>query len=291
MEQSDLTKLFLPLALGIIMLGMGMTLTLADFKRIVKFPKAVLVGLANQLLFLPLVALLMIFAFDLQAELAVGLMLLALCPGGATSNLISHLAKADLALSITLTAISSVIVNFTLPFTLNMSLAHFMGGDQAVQLPLFETFLQIFVVTILPVSIGMYIKQRFPDFTQKALKSVNLISAVFFVLILLLAILKERENIVPYFQEAGLPALGLNLSALFLGYITGLLWKLDFRQRVAISIETGIQNGTLAIAIALSPAMLNSTEIAIPAAIYSLMMFITAGAVVIWSKGRAELDI
>lgn len=116
MEQSDLTKLFLPLALGIIMLGMGMTLTLADFRRIVKFPKAVLVGLANQLLFLPLVALLMIFAFDLQAELAVGLMLLALCPGGATSNLISHLAKADLALSITLTAISSVIVNFTLPY-------------------------------------------------------------------------------------------------------------------------------------------------------------------------------
>src|SRR5690606_1011547 len=129
------------------------------------------------------------------------------------------------------------------------------------------------------------------SFTQKALKSVNLISAVFFVLILLLAILKERENIVPYFKEAGLPALGLNLSALFLGYITGLLWKLDFRQRVAISIETGIQNGTLAIAIALSPAMLNSTEIAIPAAIYSLMMFITAGAVVIWSKGRVEWDI
>lgn len=145
MEQSELTKLFLPLALGIIMLGMGMTLTLADFRRIVKFPKAVLLGLGNQLVLLPLVGLVMIFAFDLKAELAVGLMLLALCPGGATSNLISHLAKADLALSITLTAISSVVVNFTLPFTLNMSLAHFMGGDQAIQLPLFETFLQIFV--------------------------------------------------------------------------------------------------------------------------------------------------
>jgi len=268
-----------------------MTLTLADFKRIVKFPKAVMIGLGNQLVLLPLVGLLMIFAFDLKAEIAVGLMLLALCPGGATSNLISHLAKADLALSITLTAISSVVVNFTLPFTLNFSLAHFMGGDQAIQLPLFETFAQIFVVTILPVSIGMYIKQRYAAFTQKALKSVNLISAVFFVLVLLLAILKERENIIPYFQEAGLPALALNVSALFLGYLSGLFWKLDFRQRVAISIETGIQNGTLAIAIALSPAMLNSTEIAIPAAIYSLMMFITAGVVVIWSQKRADLDI
>ncbi len=291
MEQSAVTALFLPLALGIIMLGMGMTLTFDDFKRIAKYPRAVLIGLGNQMVLLPLLGFLLVMAFDLRPELAVGLMLLSLCPGGATSNLISHLAKADLALSITLTAISSVIANFTLPFMLNFSLSYFMGGEQAVQLPLFETFAQIFAVTIFPVSIGMYIKQRFPDFTNRALKSVNIISAVFFVLILLLAILKERENILPYFREAGVPALLLNLGALLLGYISGLFWRLDFKQRVAISIETGIQNGTLAIAIALSPVILNNTEIAIPAAIYSLMMFVTAGAVVLWSRQRAELDI
>ena len=166
-----------------------------------------------------------------------------------------------------------------------------MGGEEAVQLPLGKTMVQIFVVTILPVSIGMLIKQRFPAFTERSLKAVNIMSAVFFVLILLLAILKERANIVPYFVQAGVPALALNLAALLLGYITGLLFALNFKQRVAISIETGIQNGTLAIGIALSPAILNNTEIAIPAAIYSLMMFITATLVVLWSRKRADLDI
>lgn len=288
MQQSELTALFLPIALGIIMLGMGMTLTLNDFKNVARYPKAVFIGLSNQLLVLPLLGYLIVLAFDLRPEIAVGIMLLAFSPGGATSNLISHLAKADLALSISLTAISSLVVNFSLPLLLNWSLAHFMGGEQAMQLPLLETFLQIFVVTILPVSIGMWIKNRFPVFTEKALKSVNLISAVFFVLILLMALLKERAHIVPYFLEAGFPALSLNVGALLLGYISGLFFGLSKRQRVSISIETGIQNGTLAIGIALSPAMLNNVEMAIPAAIYSLMMFVTAGAVVIWSSTSSD---
>jgi BASS family bile acid:Na+ symporter len=291
MEQSAVTALFLPLALGIIMLGMGMTLTLDDFRRIVKDPRAVLVGLSAQLVILPLFGLLLAVGFELRPELAVGLMLLALSPGGATSNLISHLAKADLALSVTLTAISSIVTNFTLPIFLGMALQHWMQGDKAIELPFIETFAQIFVVTILPVSLGMVIKQRFPAFTDRSLKAVNIVSAVFFVLILLLAILKERENIVPYFKEAGVPALLLNLGALLLGYLSGLFFKLDLRQRVSISIETGIQNGTLAIAIALSPVILNNTEIAIPAAIYSLMMFVTAGGVVLWSRQRADMDI
>lgn len=288
MQQSELTALFLPIALGIIMLGMGMTLTLNDFKNVARYPKAVFIGLSNQLLVLPLLGYLIVLAFDLRPEIAVGIMLLAFSPGGATSNLISHLAKADLALSISLTAISSLVVNFSLPLLLNWSLAHFMGGEQAMQLPLLETFLQIFVVTILPVSIGMWIKNRFPVFTEKALKSVSLISAVFFVLILLMALLKERAHIVPYFLEAGFPALSLNVGALLLGYISGLFFGLSKRQRVSISIETGIQNGTLAIGIALSPAMLNNVEMAIPAAIYSLMMFVTAGAVVIWSSTSSD---
>lgn len=291
MEQSTLTAIFLPLALGIIMLGMGMTLTLADFKRVFVYPKAVLLGLVNQLAFLPLLGFGLAMAFDLRPELAVGIVLLALCPGGATSNIISHLAKADLALSISLTAISSTITNFTIPIFLNIALFHFMGGAEAVQLPLGKTIAQIFVVTIFPVAIGMLIKQRFPAFTERSLKAVNIMSAVFFVLILLLAILKERANIVPYFVQAGFPALLLNLSAILLGYISGLLLSLNFKQRVAIAIETGIQNGTLAIAIALSPAILNNTEIAIPGAIYSLLMFLTATLVVLWSRKRADLDI
>lgn len=291
MEQSNLTALFLPLALGIIMLGMGMTLTLDDFKRVFTTPKAMLIGLVNQLVLLPVVGILIIWLFNLQGTMAVGVMLLALCPGGATSNIISHLAKADLALSISLTAISSTITNFSIPIFLNMALFHFMGGEEAIQLPIGKTIVQIFAVTILPVAIGMIVKKQMPVFTNKSLKAVNIMSAVFFVLILLMAIVKERANIVPYFQQAGIPALLLNLLAMFLGYFTGLIFALQFRQRVAISIETGIQNGTLAIAIALSPVMLNNTEMAIPAAIYSLIMFVTASVMVIWSRSRAELDI
>jgi BASS family bile acid:Na+ symporter len=291
MEQSNLTALFLPLALGIIMLGMGMTLTLSDFKRVFLYPKAILLGLGNQLLLLPLLGLAIISLFGLQAELAVGVMLLALCPGGATSNIITHLAKADLALSISLTALSSTITNFSIPFLLNMALFHYMGGAEAVQLPIGKTIVQIFAVTILPVSIGMLIKQYLPSLTAKSLKAVNIMSAVFFVLILLMAIIKERANIVPYFMEAGLPALFLNLVAMFAGYASGLFLALQFKQRVAIAIETGIQNGTLAIAIALSPVMLNNTQMAIPAAIYSLIMFLTASMLVLWSRNRADLDI
>lgn len=284
MEQSLVTALFLPLALGIIMLGMGMTLTIDDFKRIVIYPRAVLAGVVCQLVFLPLLGFGVAKIFHLPPELSVGIMLLALCPGGATSNIISHLAKADLALSISLTAITSVVTNFSIPFFLNLSLYHFMGGEQAIQLPLATTILQIFVVTILPVSIGMYIKRRFPGFTHRSLKTVNAVSAGFFVLILLLAIVKERANIIPFFQQAGLAALLLNLSGMAIGYAAGKLLMLEIRQRFTIAIETGIQNGTLAIAIALSPAILNNSAMATPAAIYSLIMFVTAGAVIFTSR-------
>ncbi|MDN4165981.1 bile acid:sodium symporter family protein [Cytophagales bacterium LB-30] len=286
MEQSIVTAVFLPLALGIIMLGMGMTLTLHDFRRVFLYPKAILIGLGNQLLLLPLLGFGLALAFGLKAEFAVGLMLLALCPGGATSNIISHLAKADLALSISLTAISSTITNFSIPIFLNLALFYFMGGEQAIQLPIAQTMLQIFVVTLLPVTLGMWIKSRFPAFTERSLKAVNLISAVFFVLILLLAIVKERANIIPYFQQAGLAALSLNAGALLAGYFIGKLWGLSRPQNMAISIETGIQNGTLAIALALSPAVLNNTQMAIPPAIYSLIMFVTAAVVVVLSRRK-----
>ncbi len=291
MEQSTLTAIFLPLALGIIMLGMGMTLTTSDFKKIFVYPKAVLLGLTNQLLILPLLGFAIAISFDMPPELKVGIMLLTLCPGGATSNIISHLAKADLALSVSLTAISSFVTNFSIPLFLNLSLFYFMGGSQAIQLPIAETILQIFLVTILPVSIGMYIKSKFPEFTSKALKSVNIMSALFFVLILLLAIIKERANIIPYFQQSGIAALLLNISAIALGFVTGTLFKLEYRQKVAISIETGIQNGTLAIAIALSPLILNNTAIAVPAAIYSLIMFVTATFVVIFARKYRKFEV
>jgi BASS family bile acid:Na+ symporter len=297
MEQSALTAIFLPVALGIIMLGMGMTLSLNDFKRVVIYPKAVVIGLSTQIILLPLLGFGLAAIFFESPELAVGFILIALCPGGATSNLISHLAKADVALSISLTAISSLATTFTIPILLNVALMHYMVGDQAIQLPLFNTFLQIFAVTILPVSIGMVIKAKYPTFAFNSQKVMNIISTVFFILILLAAILKERENIVPYFRQAGLATLLLNMSSLLIGYYIGKLFQLNKRQRSSIAIETGIQNGTLAIALALSPAILNNTQMAVPGAIYSLLMFVTAAVVIILSKkenaseSRKELSL
>ena len=184
MEQGLLVSVFLPVALGVIMLGMGMTLTLDDFKRIIKFPKAAIIGLVCQLIMLPLLGFGLAGVLFDTPELAVGFILIALCPGGATSNIISHLAKADLALSVSLTAVSSTITNFSIPVLLNIALFTYMGGEQAIQLPIIKTFIQIFGVTILPVSIGMLIKQKYPAFALKSEKTMNVISTTFFIVIL-----------------------------------------------------------------------------------------------------------
>lgn len=289
MEDNLITSLFLPLALGIIMMGMGMSLTPGDFRRVVQFPKAVLAGLACQMLMLPLLGVGIVSLFGLQGYLAVGLILLAICPGGATSNLVSHLAGVDLALSVTLTAISSVLCNLSIPFLLNLALYAYTGGEQAVQLPILKTTLQIVVVTLVPVAIGMLIHRFKPEFTKKMAKPVNLISAAFFVVILASAIIKERTQIVPYFQEAGVPALILNGVSMLLAIGVGAALDLPLGQRITISIETGIQNGTLALGIALSPAMLNQPAAGIPGAIYSLMMFGTALLLVFWSRSRLKV--
>lgn len=286
MEQSTLTALFLPLALFIIMLGMGMTLTTDDFKKVIQFPKAFILGIGNQILLLPVIGFGVAIMFRLSPELAVGLILISLCPGGATSNIISFLARADLALSVSLTAVSSFITNLTIPIVLNMALFYFMGGTQAIQLPFGKTFIQIFIVTVIPVLVGMGIKKKFPGFTEKSRSYVNVLSASFFVIILLMAIYQERENIIPYFMQAGVPALILNLTALFAGYSTGKLMNLNIQQKLSISIETGIQNGTLAIALALSPFILNNSAMAVPAAIYSLIMFVTAAGVVMYGRRK-----
>lgn len=284
MEQSLVTSLFLPLALGIIMLGMGMTLVIDDFKRVFLFPKAAITGICCQMILLPALGFCLAILFKLPPELAVGLILLSLCPGGATSNIVSHLARADLALSVTLTAISSIVTIFTIPIFLNMALFRFMGGEQAIQLPVLATIGQIFLVTVLPVACGMFLARKLSRLTQKALPAVNWVSASFFVLILLLAILKERANLLSYFQQAGMAALCLNASGMVLGYFAGRALALAIRQRLTIAIETGIQNGTLAIGIALSPIILNNSQMAIPAAIYSLIMFVTAGVVIFASR-------
>lgn len=286
MESTILTAVFLPLALGIIMLGMGLSLTTQDFKRIFIYPKAVTIGLINQIILLPIIAFGLIKLFGLQAELAVGIMILAACPGGATSNLISHLAKGDTALSITLTAFSSLITVVSIPFVVNFSIVHFMPGGEEQQLNVLKTVLSVLAITIVPVVIGMFIHARSPKFSARMEKPVKIMSAILLVLIIAAAILKEKDNILSFFEQAGPVALSLNVIMLALGFFGSRLLQLSGKQSATISIETGIQNGTLGIAIAAT--IIGNSQMTIPPAIYSLIMFVTAGVVIFIGHKKVE---
>ncbi len=282
MQSSVLTELFLPFSLAVIMFGMGLSLRIEDFKRILIYPKAVGIGLLNQLVFLPIIAFGIANLFELPAELAVGLMILAVCPGGATSNLITHLAKGDAALSITLTAFSSVITVFTIPFLVNYSIGYFIPGGEAQQLEVVGTVVSVLVITIIPVVLGMLVFAKSPKLAAKLDLPFRRISAIFFVIIVVAAVLKEKENLVRYFVEAGPAALALNIATLALSFGTARLVKLSFRQGLTIAIESGIQNGTLGITIAAT--LLMNSVMTIPSAIYSLIMFGTAAVVIFFGN-------
>lgn len=281
MTADPLLTFFLPAALGIIMLGLGLSLSLGDFARVAKFPKPVLIGLACQLLLLPLACFFLAKAFGLAPALAVGLMLLAASPGGTTANLYSHLAHGDVALNITLTAVNSVIAILTMPLIVNLSLAYFMSADQAIPLQ-FAKVVQVFAIVLGSVAIGMWLRSRFPGFAERMQKPVKIISALFLLLIILLAVAKDWRTFVDYAPAVGGAALAFNLLSMAVGYCVPRLLKLNLRQAIAIAMEIGIHNGTLAIALALSPALLNNPTMAIPAAIYSLIMFITAALFGLW---------
>lgn len=273
-----LSTTILAAALFIIMLGMGLSLKTEDFKRIFKFPKAIVVGLTNQLLVLPIIGFSIAYFFSLPPEIAIGIMILAACPGGPTSNLISYLAKGDLALSVTLTAFSSIITIVSIPFVVGFALQTFAGEEQQIALNIPQTIGQIFVIVVIPIALGMLVKNLAPAFALKMGKPVRIGSGAVLALIIIGLVLKERANFIAYFKQAGLAALLLNVGTMILGFISAKVLKLPKDQAVSIAVESGIQNGTLAISIAV--LLLNSTAYAIAPAVYSLLMFITGFAVI-----------
>ena len=280
MESSLLTAVFLPLALFIIMLGMGLGLTPMDFQRVLVAPKAVALGLVAQLIGLPVVGFLLAGLFPLSPELAVGVIILAACPGGPTSNLMTYLVQGNVALSITLTAISSLVTVFTIPLVVNLAMQQFMGEAAALQLPFLRTIIQIAVITLVPVSLGMLLRHYAPKFAAQVEKGVKWLSIAFLTLIIVGLLAKERANVVNFFLQVGGVALALNIITMLLGFAIATVAQLDLRSRKAIAVEVGIQNGTLAIAVASAPTFLDAPTMAIPAAIYSLMMFITSAVFV-----------
>jgi len=287
MESNFITDILLPISLGIIMLGMGLSLVPNDFKRVALYPKAATIGVLNQIVLLPLIGFILLLLIPMRnAELAVGIMILAACPGGPTSNLITHISRGDTALSISLTAISSLIVVFTIPLVVNFSMGYFLNHGEYVPLPVFDTMIKVLIITLLPVAIGMLIRAKAPKFSYKMNKPVKIMSGLLLVVIIFAAIFNDRENFFNFFAQAGPVALALNVAMLLIGYYSSRIFKLSVTQSITISIESGIQNGTLGIAIAAT--LLHNPTMTISPAIYSLIMFGTAGLIIAWMNLKVK---
>jgi len=278
----NISNAILALSLIIIMFGMGLSLTVKDFFQIFSRPKAILIGLVCQLIILPIVGFMLIRVFSLSPEIAIGIIIISACPGGPTSNLITHLANGDTALSVSLTAISSMITLISIPFIINLGLQEVLGESTTIQLDVARTILQVFIIIILPVGLGMFLKNKRPNFALKMEKPVKKASGIFFVLVLLAIIIKERTLLVTHIQEAGLVTIILNILTMSIGYFLGYVFNLPLKQRISISIEGGIQNGTLGISIA--TILLNNTAYAISPAVYGTLMFLSAGVFIYWSN-------
>ena len=268
----------IPISIFLIMMGMGLSLVTNDFKRVVKYPKAVAIGLTNQLLFLPLVGFALATFMSLEPEYAVGVMLLVLCPGGTTSNLFTYLAKGDVALSVTMTAIASVITVFTIPIVLSFSLVYFMGAGSEFQLPVAKTMISLITLTILPVSIGMLIKRYAASFADKAQVMVSRFGVIFLSFLVIFLGYVQRDILVEALVATGPVSLILNVSTMALGYYTSKWFGLNPAQRRSITMEVGLQNSTLSMFMALT--LLANYKMSLTPAIYTLIMFLTAGIMV-----------
>lgn len=268
----------IPICLFLIMMGMGLTLITNDFKRVLKYPKAVGIGLTNQLILLPIIGFALANIMPLRPEYAVGVMLLVLCPGGTTSNLFTYLAKGDVALSVTMTAIASVITVFTIPIVLSFSLIYFMGSGSEFELPVVKTVLTLVVLTIVPISIGMLIKRYAPKVADRSQVYVSRFGVIFLTFLVLFLCYVQRDIIVDAFIATGPVSVLLNLSTMALGYYSSKWFGLNLAQRTSVTLEVGLQNSTLSIFMALT--LLSNYDMSMMPAIYTLVMFLTAGILV-----------
>ena len=269
-----ITDIFLPLALAFIMFALGLGLTGADFLRVLKQPKDFLVGAISQIILLPIIAFILIKIWPISPELAIGVMIIASAPGGVTSNILTSFAKGDVALSISLTAIISLLSVITVPFIIITSLNILDLNNVSQNISLTNMALSMFLIVTLPVILGMIIKKILSNFALSFEPIAKKISIFLFVLVLIGAILAERSNVISYFAQAGLITLTLNVVMMIVAFYVAQLLGSGVAQKKCISIECGLQNGTLAIFVATT--LFGGGVYLIPAATYSLIMFATS---------------
>ncbi len=265
----------LQLLLFLVMLGMGMTLTQKDFTRVGLAPKAVLTGLVNQIILVPVIAFLIVSVVPLQPMIAMGLMVVACCPGGAVSNLFSYLAKGDTALSITLTAISSIVTIFTIPLLINFSLDAILGASgKSILLPVWPAVYSIFKLTALPVMLGMFINHKFPLFAEKSKPAIKWGSIAVIILALVLMVMKLEEigDSWVFIKASFIAVVLLNIATLCLGFLSARIVGVSTKQSATIAIESGMQNNVLGMTIAISTTLLNEPRMAATAGVYGVVM-------------------
>lgn len=270
---SALTTIGLPVALGIIMFGLGLSLTVGDFARVAKQPKAVIIALACQLVLLPAICFGLVLLFQLPPVLAVGMMMLAASPGGTTANLYSHLFRGDIALNISLTAVNSVIAVFTLPLITNLAIAYFDPFDDQLGMQ-WAKAAEVFAIVLIPVAVGMVVRRLWSAFAKRMDKPVRIASVVILVLVIGGAVASNWALLVENFARLSLITIVFCLISLALGYFVPRLFKIAKPQAIASSFEIGIHNATLAIVIA--QTVLGSVELSLPAAVYGVLMFFIA---------------
>ena len=270
-----ISDIFLPLALAFIMLSLGLSLTSQDFIKIFKEPKIFFVGFFSQIIVLPLVALILVIVWPLSPELSVGVMLIAAAPGGATSNIITSLAKGDVALSVSLTAVISLFCVITVPIIIFISLYIFTNDEASNSISILNVAIQMFLIVTVPVILGMIVRKFLPPFSISFEPFAKKISILLFTTVLIGAILSQKENILTYFAQAGLVTLVLNLLMMFIAFYISVFFKMSSAQKKTITIECGLQNGTVAIVVA-TTVFPNESIYLIPAATYSLLMFLTS---------------
>ena len=275
--------IFLPLSLIFIMFSLGLGLIYSDFTNLVYKPKPFFVGIMNQMVILPLLAFIIISLLNITKEIAVGMMILASCPGGVTSNMITKLAKGDTALSISYTAVISILTIFTLPLISGLSMNHFMGAE-APPLNLLSLGLTMFFITAVPVGVGMLVRSKNKPFADAFDGTATKISTVLFVVIILGALASEWGTFINNFLQLGPAILIMIIAMLFIAYSSSTWFKMSSKQSITLSIESGIQNGTVGITVGnliINPES-GLSILSIPSGVYSILMYFICLPFVFW---------
>ena len=279
-----ITQVVLPLVLAFIMFSMGLALVIDDFKRVARFPRAFLLGTVLQVIALPLISFTLCSLWPMEPAIAAGFMIIAACPGGVTSNLMTHLARGNTALSISLTAIISILSVITIPFIVNFGMKHFYGADSPTVLPIFKTIAGVFMITTAPVGLGMIIKSKWPTQADQYEPLAQKLASFFFIAIITAAVAKDWALLQRTFSTVGPVALALNIATMVTAMGVAHLFQLSRPDTTAITLEGGLQNGSLAIFISLT--LIGNEMMMVPAGVYSLLMFATGGAYLYFCRWR-----